>query len=317
MIEQQRTTAAPPPSFLEEFPQVWARIPLKRPFLIMLGAWLLFFQFFGSSVMGYLTTPSLYRWMNRCYYWFADDQIGYLIPVVVLVLLWWKREELLAVPTRTWWPALVLVVLGLMVHILGFVVQQQRVSLLGFFLGMYGLTGLVWGPQLMRAIFFPYFLFVFSYPIGNTTTEQLSLPLRVLATKISVAFSHGVLGINVIRQGTMIFEPSGKFQYEVAAACGGLRSLKTFIIFTTIFGCVYLRSNWRRSLVIASALPLAVLSNVIRLLCIIVAAEACGRQAGNWVHESSWFSLLPYLPSLATVLMLGAWLREKPRKEGA
>ena len=58
------------------------------------------------------------------------------------------------------------------------------------------------------------------------------------------------------------------------------------------------------------ALPLAVLGNVVRLSLIIVAAEAFGQSAGNYVHGSFWFSLLPYAPAFITLALLGHWLRK-------
>jgi hypothetical protein len=54
-----------------------------------------------------------------------------------------------------------------------------------------------------------------------------------------------------------------------------------------------------------------VAANIVRLSTIIIAAEAYGQSAGNQVHESSWFSLLPYVPAIAGILLLGRWLREE------
>lgn len=48
---------------------------------------------------------------------------------------------------------------------------------------------------------------------------------------------------------------------------------------------------------IASALPLAVAGNVLRLTLIIVVAEAFGQKTGDWVHENTFFSMLPYVPA--------------------
>jgi hypothetical protein len=54
-----------------------------------------------------------------------------------------------------------------------------------------------------------------------------------------------------------------------------------------------------------------------RLTLIVVAAEAFGQDAGNYVHESSIFGLAPYIPSIGGMLLLGWWLSEdrKKRKE--
>ena len=313
MTDHKPTSAAPPPSLLEEAKQFWTQLPSKGLFAVLLAAWVALFHFLGNSTLGYINTPSLFRWIKYEYEMGADDQIGYLIPFVVLALLWWKREELGVLTKRIWWPALGLVVAGLLVHIFGFLVQQTRLSMIGFFIGLYGLTGLVWGAGWLWATFFPFFLLGFCVPLGNTA-EKITFPLRLLATKISVLLSH-ILGIDVIQQGTSIWEPSGKFQYEVAAACGGIRSLTAFLAFSMILSFVLLARPWRRVLVIGAAFPLAVLSNVIRLLCIVIAAEAINQQAGNWVHENPLFSLLPYAPSLLGLLLLVRWLEEKPRKE--
>ena len=126
--------------------------------------------------------------------------------------------------------------------------------------------------------------------------------------------SHTVLGINVVQQGASIISPTGKFQYEVVAACSGIRSLIAILALSTIFSFVVFKSNWRRALMIAAAFPLAVAGNVVRLITIIVAAEAFDQKAGNYVHENTWFSLLPYIPAIIGVLLLGRWREEGQKK---
>ena len=84
-------------------------LPDKPLFLALLGTWLLFFHFLGNSTLGYVDTHSLYAWMSYTYSTSKDDELGYIIPLIVLGLCYWKRDELLAAPKRTWWPALALV----------------------------------------------------------------------------------------------------------------------------------------------------------------------------------------------------------------
>ena len=61
---------------------------------------------------------------------------------------------------------------------------------------------------------------------------------------------------------------------------------------------------------IASAFPLAVAANVLRLVSIIIASEVFNPAAGRFIHESGWISLLPYIPAIIGMLFLGHWLRE-------
>jgi len=298
----------------DELAALWSSIPDKVLFFSLSAVWIVFFQFLGNSTFGYTDTPSLFAWLNYTYQNSVDDQHGFLVPVAVLVLLVVKRKELISLPKAPWWPALTLVVASLLLHMVGYVVQQTRVSVVAFFAGLYGLTGLVWGPRWLKATFFPCFLFVFCVPIA-TLSDEFTLHLRVLATKITVGLAHTLLGIDVVRIGTEIKAPMERFSYNVEAACSGLRSLTAIFALATIYAFIDFRKNWQRLILMASAFPVAVIGNVIRLTTIIVAAETFGQPAGNYVHESFLFELLPYVPPIAGLIGLGHWLGKRAARE--
>jgi len=309
MAEPPTTSPQAGGDFQSEAARVWAAMPRKAVFLALLGAWVALFHWQGNSTLGYVRTPSLFLWMENAWRSNADDQHGYFIPLVVLALLWWRRDELLALPKRPWWPALALVKLMISLHAAGFVLQQARVSVVAFFAGLWAITGLMWGAAWLRATFFPFVMFAFCVPMANVG-DAATFPLRLLATKITVALSHVFLGLDVTQSGTAIVDPAGRFHYEVAAACSGIRSLTAIAAIAAVYGFVRFRRPWKRAVLILSAVPIAVAANVLRLLCIIIAADAFGQKAGNAVHTSPWLSLLPYVPAMAGVFALGRWLRE-------
>ena len=159
MDDEVRAASAPSGlRFWEEFQWYWRQWPAKGMWFCLLGAWVLLFQFLGNSTLGYIETRSLFGWMSYSYNQSADDQHGYLIPIVVLVLFWWKRKELLAQAGEAWWPGLLIVGFGLLLHLVGYRVQQTRISIIGFAVGLYGLLGVVWGRRFMQASFFPMIL---------------------------------------------------------------------------------------------------------------------------------------------------------------
>lgn len=310
------TTAAEAPSPLppgpaEEIAQAWLALPYKAVFATLLIAWVALFHFLGNSTFGYVDSGSLFGWLHYSYSQSQDDEMGRFVPLLVLALCWWKRDELLETPKRPWAGALVLIAFALLLHVAGFAIQQSRVSVVGFYLGVYALIGAVWGWSMLRATFFPCFLFVFCVPLG-TLAETITFPLRMIATAITAGISQVVFGIALIRNGTQIFDAAGEFRYEVAAACGGLRSLTATVALAAIYSFMSLERPWKRLLMILSAFPLAVAGNVLRLTTIILAAEAFGQKAGNWVHDNSILSLLPYIPAFLGMGLLGSWLREKP-----
>ncbi len=298
-----------------EFPVFWRGMPDKGLFFALLAAWLALFQFLGNSTFGYVDTPSLLQWMYAAYNQpDSEDAHGNLIPFVVLGLFWWKREALAGVAKRTWWPGLLGVALALALHLLGYLIQQPRVSIIAFFTGVYALLGAVWGWRFAVTCFFPFVLFAFCLPLG-TVLDPVTIPLRQISTDVAVFMAREVLGIGVIQTGVQIFDPKGAYSYEVAAACSGIRSLLTLTALTTIYGFVSFKTSWKRALMVVLAVPLALVGNVLRLVTIMVAAEAFGAEAGEFVHN--WFGFVTFALALAVMLGLGHLLREpEPEKAG-
>jgi len=284
-------------TFWTEVMGYWRRLPNHALFVCLAVAWLFLFQVLGNGGQGYVHSNSIYFWMFSAYNQnsVTDDSHGNIIPFVVLWLMWWKRKELVAGSLRTWPPAMVIVVLGMALHLLGYGVQYTPISIVGLFTGLYGLLGLAWGPAFLRACFFPYVLFIFSVPLGRVM-EPITFNLRLLMANLVEFVAHGVLGINVIRQGTGLYDASGAYQYDVAAACSGLRSLWAMFVLATAYGYVTFRRSWSWVALMAAAFPLAVIGNSVRLLLIIVVATVGGKARGDWVHENPIFSLLPYVP---------------------
>ena len=83
---------------------------------------------------------------------------------------------------------------------------------------------------------------------------------------------------------------------------------------------MFFRTTWERALLIFSAVPLAVLGNTLRLLAIVFAAEWHGQEGGNKMHESEFGSLLPYVPVIVGLILIGRWLEnraaDKPSTDG-
>jgi exosortase len=287
----------------------WRQLPHRAWFILLVSVWIALFQFLGNSTFGYIDTSSLFLWMFNAYNApLSEDGHGNLIPFVILGLFWWKRKELLALPKRQWWPALIGLAGALGLHLIGYRVQQPRISIIGFFTGLLFLIGLAWGRGVLKASLFPFILFVFCIPISSLA-EGLSFPLRLVSTEVTIWIAHWVLGIDVIQDGVRILDPNGAYNYEVAAACSGIRSLITLLALTTIYGFVVFERTWKRLLTIALAPPLAVAGNVLRLTAVIMTAEAFGQQAGERVHD--WVGFVTFALALVCLLLVGGWLREE------
>ena len=295
--------------FLVEFRAFWAWLPDKPLFFTLLGAWAGLFHFLGHCSFNFTDQPSLFAWMWGA--WSAEAleaEHGKLVPVVVLILLWLRRNELLATPTRRWLPALAGVALALVLHVLAFTVQQPRVSMVALAGGVWCLVGLVWGPGWMRKTFFPFLLLGFCVPL-EALGEGLLFQLRLLVTQLSVGIGHNLLGLDVLRDGTAIFNPARTFNYDVAPACSGIRSLTSLLAVTTIYGYVAFRAPWKRAVMMALAAPLAVAGNVARITTVIILAEAFGHKAGAAAETNLGY--VTFAVAIGLMFLAGWLMREK------
>ncbi len=312
-MNETNAISTPKSDLWQEFYSCWQQLPNKIFFFALLIAWLALFQFLGNSTFGYSHSSSLFGWMLYAYNSqgvSGDDAGGNLIPFLVIGLFWWKRRELLALPLKMWPPALLIIGLALAMHIAGYVIQEPRFSIVALFVGIYGLMGLVWGRAWLRHSVFPFFLFIFCVPL-SVVLQPITFPLRLLVSTLVEWIAHYILGIGVMRMGTELFDPLGTYQYDVAAACSGIRSLTAIFLFATVCGFVMFRSPWKRLLMMVLSVPFAILGNLLRMLLIIVAAVMGGQSWGNYVHENTLISLVPYLPAFLGLLFIGRWLEKK------
>ena len=109
---------------------------------------------------------------------------------------------------------------------------------------------------------------VFMLPLPPFVNNMLSLPLQRIATLGSV-FVMQLTGLLALHEGNVIYlpdAPSAARTLEVAQACNGLSMLMTLAATVTATIFLFPLSNWKRIVVLASALPIALLSNIIRIV---------------------------------------------------
>jgi EpsI family protein len=243
------------------------------------------FQFYGSAVRGYVNTSSLFWWWVS--QWLdpnADAGHGWLILGLSAWLLWRNvrkvRNE--SSPVGSGWPPLAAMTGGLMLHAIGYAAQQGRVSILGLLLLTWGIVRLWGGKKWGRAALFPIGFMVFAIPIN--ALDSIGFWLRVWVVDASGAIARAA-GLAVLQSGTQLLAPDGRYNYDVAAACSGVRSLTAMMALSCVAGYLNFSGWGRRAMVLFITLPLVYLGNVARIAVIIFAAERGGPEWGDIAHE--------------------------------
>ncbi len=279
--------------------------------LVCAVAGLVVFQFFGNGGRGYIDTASLFWWWG--FQWFNPGSETEHGPLILGLSLWLFWRNLRAGDTRPGdervsglaWGALAA---GLGLHAFGYAVEQARISIAGLLVFAWGLLALAGGPRWGRAAAFPVAFLSFAVPLNVLDSAGFHLRLWVIDATYALA---RLAGFDVVRNGTQLFSPDGAYQYDVAAACSGVRSLMALMALSLLLGYLNFRSNLRRTAVFLLCFPLTYVGNIVRIGAIVLAGEWFGQEAGVWVHD--WAGFLVFAVVLGGVMTaVSLWTRLRP-----
>jgi exosortase len=253
--------------------------------------------------------------------WWTDENYshGLLIPFVIGYILWVERDKLRQgryKPSVLWGGAAILLALfALWTGVAGAELFMQRTSLV---LMLAGVSLYFWGGHLLRLVWVPLFLLLLAIPIPTIVFNKIAFPLQLFASRCAV-WSMRLFDIPVLRQGNVIeLMPLNSLEtkkLEVVEACSGIRSLMTLMTLAVVFAYFSFPrpSNgsgengdgprkrrrfsslrtwgfWRSTLLVVSAVPIAILTNALRVSGTGVLASYYGVEiADSFFHSfSGW-----------------------------
>jgi exosortase len=249
--------------------------------LVGAGLW----QFWGNATRGYIDSASVFWWWG--YQWFdprSEAEHGILILGLSAWLFWrngGERAEDSELRAENTTASVVALVGGLALHALGFAAQQPRVSVVALLVFAWGAVRLGGGRRWGAAAAFPVGFLVFAIPVGGV--DEIGLPLRLRVVEAGEVLAKA-MGIGVVRNGTQLVAPDGRFNYDVAAPCSGVNSLVALVALSALLGYLSFRGWGRRALVLLPCVPLVYLGNVARITSIVAAAQWGGEKAGEFAH---------------------------------
>lgn len=257
------------------------------------------------AVLGFLYQDSFsylfQEWMEN-----EDYGHGIFVPAISLALIWWRRNHILeAGLAPTWW-GVVPVVFGAGLFVVGELATLYFVHHLSFWFVLVGLVLSLLGVPATRRMAFPLGYLLAMIPPPHMLQQSLSSSLQLISSALGVGCLQ-IIGVTAFREGNVI--DLGPIQLQVVEACSGLRYLFPLLALTLL--CAYLFQDrlWKRAVLVASAAPLAVVLNGLRIGLIGVLVEQFGRGAAEgFMHFfEGWFL---FVLSLA-LLGLELWLLGK------
>jgi exosortase len=242
----------------------------------------------GSVLWG--SWPALVGMANR---WSGDPRYahGYLVPIFALGLLWLRRATIQgAPPTPTVW-GVVFLGTGAASQLVGsyFRVEWiEGIALLPYLAGVCLLLGgwrhLTWA--------WPSIAFLaFMVPLPWRVENALGPPLQSLATAGST-YTLQTLGLMAFAEGNVIQLDDA--QIGVGEACSGLSMLMTFVALSTATALVIKRPLLDRVVLVASAIPVALVANIARIVLTGALHEIVGGHAAStFYHDLAGWIMMP------------------------
>lgn len=211
---------------------------------------------------------------------------GPIIPIVSLALIG-LLVKILRIPLQPA-PALGWTVTlgGIGLHLLASLARVNFVSGFAMVVVLAGIVLLLWGKTAFRRLWFPIVFLLFMVPLPEVFIADINFRLKMLAADWGVRLSH-LLGVPVHRTGNIVLLPGDK-KLVVANVCNGLRTLISLMAFGALYAYVCrLRGLWRLGLFVMTV-PIAVISNTVRIANLIVVANLFStRAASGWYHDLS------------------------------
>ena len=154
------------------------------------------------------------------------------------------------------------------------------------------------GRDWMRAAAFPLAYLIFMVPMPDAMADSLETASKYASAEAANLFFH-LSGTPFLRAGLVFQLPN--ITIEVAQECSGIRSSWVLFITSVLAANLFLKSSWRRLVLVALVIPLGILRNGFRILVIGVLCVNIGPQMiHSVIHRRGGpvffvLSLIPFL----------------------
>jgi exosortase D (VPLPA-CTERM-specific) len=267
--------------------------------------------------------------------WWIDENYshGLFMPFVIGYIIWLEFGNIRNTPKK---PTLMLgfaiILFALVMFLAGNLGAELFTQRLSFVLILAGIVVYFFGFRILQKLTAPFALLLLAIPIPQLILNKIAFPLQMWASQFA---DSGIKLFNIlsVRKGNIIeILPRGAnqiVQLEVVEACSGIRSLMTLIALALILGYFtrerrknitdkwfeFIKDSdfWRIVILMFSAIPIALLTNAVRVMTTGIMTYHFGIQAavGFWHELAGW---LVYIVAVGLMLSVNFLLKSLIRK---
>ncbi len=226
-----------------------------------------------------------------------DYSHGFLVPLVALAMLWFRRDRC-PIPSNVLSPGgLLLIGLSFTMRAASGVFFYETIDGWAIMMWIAGAVWLLWGWQVLKWSLPAVAFLIFMIPLPFRLEHSLSYPLQSIACTGSVWILQ-TIGQPAFAEGHTIL--LGEHVLEVERACAGLRIFMGIVAAAFAWSVLGTRHWLDRILLVVCALPIAICANVLRIVITAVCFVYCPTWFAERVaHDAAGWLMVP----LAAILM--------------
>lgn len=214
--------------------------------------------------------------------WLGDPAYshGFLVPLISGFIIWKKRHEL---HINLFGAGIFVFALGLFIYVVSFLWRAPFGLAISFLIVISGLILYLCGKEAMRSLLFPVCFLFFGIPLPFL--PSIANFLQSFSAHYS-SLVIGMLGIPVTTIGAEIHLEKSFF--VIGAPCSGMHTLISLLALAAIFAYFIRCPLYRKSILFFTAIPIALMANISRIVTILLIANYYGSEAAmRFFHDYS------------------------------
>jgi exosortase D (VPLPA-CTERM-specific) len=246
-----------------------------------------------------------YSWLVGHDWAREDYNYCYLVPFVVLYLIWEKKSEWIKEPSARSWSGLFVLLPGILLYWVGELAGEYFSLYISSWLVVAGLLWTHAGWKKLRVMVFPLFVSLFLFPLPNFINTKLTFSLKLISSELGIKGIQ-LCGMSAYREGNII--DLGFTRLQVVDACSGLRYLIPLFLMGILMSYFYRAAIWKKVIIVFSTIPLAIVTNSLRIALTAVLYQSIGPAAAEgFFHDfSGWvIFMVSFGVILAEIWILG------------
>ncbi len=210
---------------------------------------------------------------------------GFAIPLISAFFVWSKRQALRALPAQPSAVGLGILSVGLTLSALGQAGGEPFLTRISLVVALLGLIWSVAGWPFTRPLLFPIGYLLFMIPPPFVVIKTAMSQARLIDATIAAAILRGV-GVPVFREANLLHLPN--MTLEVADPCSSVLAIAALSALACAYAFITEKHILVRIFLIVSAFPLAVASNIFRIVILSAGVYNLGPVAVQYITEQTY-----------------------------